>query len=113
MKTRRKPFRGWVPFAVFAVGIALFFTSGIVAMSTPWSSDVCTVTGKYTNALKAAKGQRFDFVETTCGDFGFNRWLKGSEGFEVLEVGKTYELGINGFDYLWSRPSIVTWDELN
>lgn len=109
----RRSYRGWTPFVVFAVGIALFFTFSITAMNTAWSHDVCTVTGKYTNPLKASRGQTFDFIRTTCGDLGFNRWLKGSDGFEVLEVGKTYELGLNGFSYLWAKPSVVSWDEVN
>lgn len=110
---RRNDHHGSVMLLFVVAAITVFIVVGASLSNSPWRTEVCTVTGKYTNALQASKGQTFDFVETTCGDYGFNRWMRGSDGFDKLEVGKTYEFGINGVSYLWSKPSVVTWKELN
>lgn len=105
-------FRDYLPFLGAFLAIAAVSYLGIVASGHPWEYQTCTVTGEYTNPLQSAKGQQNRFVETTCGDFGFNRWTRGSDLPDQLEVGKTYEFGIRGFEILWSVPSIITAEEV-
>lgn len=97
----------------FALAIVIFFSAGLAISQSAWSTETCTVTGKATNAITATKGQDWDYLETTCGNLGVQRWpSRGHDIIEQVEVGKTYRFGINGFSFGWQRSNIVSFEEV-
>lgn len=97
-----------------AFGLVLVFAVIFIAGISPWRSETCEVTGRASSALTASKGQQWDYIETTCGDLGASRRPgRGHDILEQVEVGKTYRFGLNGFGPGWTRPNIITFEEVS
>lgn len=109
LRSRRRNYFNFGVIAVLCL-MAVVLTAGQI----PWRHKTCTVTGFGTNAFTSSKGQDWKYAETSCGELGSYRWVgRGSSAMDSLEVGKTYEFGLNGFSFLWTRPNIITWEEIS
>ena len=89
---------------------------GAVVGTKAVRTETCTVTAKAENGFTAARGQSWEYLETTCGPLGVMMWpYPGHDIIEKLEVGKTYRFdiyGSAGSAHGWGRGTIFSYEEV-